>query len=279
MADDRVDRAGGQEDARRILVHEQPDVRDDEPAVAPRRARDLAAVADHRGAVRIQIAAPIGGGEIEDRDIDRRQPVAEPLTLGADHCSRRPPCTGEPRPTRGSRKVPTPTSESTVSPPRPSASKSSAITPSGRHWELAAARRGHFEEGAKGLEVAGEQARHEARPRQLVERPGEQPASAVAADVHECQPARMSGRLEALAQCPVQDRGALVSTEARDGDDGAIPNPRHGVARARELRIPRHPRRNAGVVTRGRDDPARHAQQQHRLVDDPHVRENTSAPP
>jgi hypothetical protein len=71
MTYDRVDRVGGQEDARRILAHEQTDVCDDAPAVAPRRARSRGCRRSSRrrprrgcraiGGGRLKIATSIGG--------------------------------------------------------------------------------------------------------------------------------------------------------------------------------------------------------------------------
>jgi hypothetical protein len=79
-----IDHVRREEDLVVSFVDEHADVSDDPPAVALGREGDLAAVADHCGMLHIQVSLAVRRGHIEQRDVDRRHPIAQSAACHGD---------------------------------------------------------------------------------------------------------------------------------------------------------------------------------------------------
>ena len=77
IKNDGVDVLGRQKDLVVALVHQEPDIRDDHAAVLPGRLGNLVTLADHGAVLNVDVAFSIGGGRVEDSDVDGGAGVLE----------------------------------------------------------------------------------------------------------------------------------------------------------------------------------------------------------
>src|SRR5690242_6624887 len=188
---------------------------------AARRAGHLRRLAGHRRALHVDVAVAIRRRSIDDRDVDRRQAIAEPVAVDGDELLAR---ARDARPGsdarideradagRGRERV-------LAASERVDQQREGAL---GNALQLAVAGRGEVEHRAERLQVAGNQPPTETGAPELLERPGNLSAAAVTAEVHHREPRRAAGRGEALADRPEEHGRARVAAESRDRDDGAV---------------------------------------------------------